>query len=81
MSKKDNSILKEKVYDAARNIMMWVVVTACAFLYWMFVLLLVSIFLMNVWHTSFEEILCYGIVLTIITSVVYAGILIYRKFK
>ncbi|MBQ8625520.1 MAG: hypothetical protein IJ419_05125 [Agathobacter sp.] len=81
MSKQGNNVLKEKVYDVVRNIMMWVVVTACAFVYWMFVLLLASIFLMNVWHTSFEEILRYGIVLTIITSVVYAGILIYRKFK
>lgn len=81
MSKQENNNMKQMVYDVVRNIMMWIVVTACAFLYWMFVLLLASIFLMNIWHTSMEELLKYGIALTIITSAVYGGILIRRKLK
>ncbi len=81
MSKTDNSNVKEKVYDVVINLLKWVAVTAGGFLYWMFVLLLASIFLMNIWLTSWEEILKIGIVLTIVTSVVYAGMLIYRKFK
>jgi hypothetical protein len=36
---------------------------------------------MNVWHTSFEKILRYGTILGVITSVVYAGILLRRKFR
>ena len=81
MSKQENSNIKEVVFDLAKNIMMWIVVTACAFLYWMFVLLLISIFLLNIWHVKLEELLLYGTALTIITSAVYAGILIRRKFK
>lgn len=80
-SKKENNKWKEVAVDVAKNVVAWVVVTVCAFLYWMFVLLLLSIFLMNVWRTSLEQLLVYGVVLTIITSIVYAGILIYRKFK
>ncbi len=78
---KDNNNFKELVQDLALNLLKWIVVTACAFLYWMGVLLLISIFLMNIWHTSIEELIKYGIILTMITSVAYAGKLIYNKFK
>lgn len=81
MSNSENTNRKEKLQDLIVNILTWVVVTACAFLYWMAVLLLLSIFLMNIWNTSMEKILNYGIILTVITSIVYAGILIHRKFK
>ncbi len=81
MSNSENTNRKEKLHDLIVNILTWVVVTACAFLYWMAVLLLLSIFLMNIWNTSMEKILNYGIILTVITSIVYAGILIHRKFK
>lgn len=81
MSNQEKGNFKEKLHDVVLNIMKWMVVTACGFAYWMAVLLIASIFLMNIWHTSWEDILKYGIVLTMITSVVYAGMLIYRKFK
>ena len=77
----NNSNFKEKAFDIVKSIMMWLVVTAGAFLYWMFVLLLLSIFLMNIWKTSIESLLQYGIILTVITSIAYLVILIRRKFK
>lgn len=69
----------ELVEDIVKSVIAWAVVSALGFLYWMAVLLLLSIFLMNIWHTSFDSILQYGIVLAVITSIVYAGILVYRK--
>jgi len=77
----NNKNFKEKAFDVGKSIMMWLVVTAGAFLYWMFVLLLLSIFLMNIWKTSIESLLQYGIILTVITSIAYLVILLRRKFK
>lgn len=80
MSSNKNN-LKEKAFDLVKSLLMWVVVTGGAFLYWMFVLLLISIFLMNIWKTSIEELLQYGIILTVITSIVYLVSILRRKFK
>ena len=77
----NNSNFKEKAFEIVKSIMMWLVVIAGAFLYWMFVLLLISIFLMNIWKTSIESLLQYGIILTVITSIAYLVILLRRKFK
>ncbi len=76
-----NTNRKEVVFDIVKSIMLWMVVTGGAFLYWMFVLLLISIFLMNIWKTSIESLLQYGIILTVITSIAYLVILLRRKFK
>lgn len=70
---------KELVTDVVKEILKWVAVTAIAFAWWMFVLLLLSLFLLNIWHITFEGILRYGIVFTIITSVIYTENLIYRR--
>ena len=80
MSNNKNNF-KEIAFDLVKSIMMWVVVTVGAFLYWMFVLLLLSIFLMNIWKTSIEALLQYGIILTVITSLGYLAILLRKKFK
>ena len=76
-----NTNRKEVVFDIVKSIMLWMAVTGGAFLYWMFVLLLISIFLMNIWKTSIESLLQYGIILTVITSIAYLVILLRRKFK
>lgn len=70
---------KEIAEDVVKSLLQWAVVSALSFLYWMAMLLLLSIFLMNIWHTSFDAILQYGIILTVITSIGYAGVLVYRK--
>lgn len=77
-------ISKEKLeaaQDVIKSLLQWIVVSACGFVYWMGVLLLISIFLMNIWSTNFDQILKIGIVLAVITSVAYAVILVRRRLK
>ncbi len=80
MSKKtENRDTKEYALDIVKDVLIWLVVTALSFVYWMVVLLLISLFLLNVWHITFEEILRIAFVLMIITSIGYIGVLIYRR--
>lgn len=81
MSNRKPKSKKEMVEDVVKDLLKWIFVSLFGFAYWMGVLFLASIFLMNIWITTWEKLLHYGIVLGVITSVVYAGILIYRKFK
>lgn len=74
-----NQSKKEYIPDIVKEILQWVVVSGLSFLYWMAVLLLISLFLLNVWHVTFERLLQISIVLTVITAVGYGGVLIYRK--
>ena len=64
--------------DIVKTILQWAVVSLLGFAYWMAMLLLLSVFLLNVWIVSFEEILHIGIALAVITSVVYA-VMLYSK--
>ena len=43
-------------------------------------LLLASLFLLNVWHVKFIQLVLYAVVLTVVSSVIYAGVLVHRKF-
>lgn len=70
---------KEYAVDTVRDVLIWIVVTGLAFLYWMAMLLLASLFLLNVWHVTFEEIVGISLVLTAITSAIYLGVLIRRR--
>jgi len=70
---------KEYAIDIGKDILAWLVVTAIAFVYSMAMLLLTSLFLVNVWHVTFEEIVRISIVITVIVSVGYIGVLIYRR--
>ena len=81
MSKEQATDRKEAVIDIVKEVLLWVVVTALAFLWWMFVLLLISLFLVNVWHVTFVILVRYGIILTAVTSVVYGGKLVRRRLK
>lgn len=81
MSKKWTADKKEAVIDIVKEVLLWIVVTALAFLWWMFVLLLISLFMVNVWHVTFVMLLRYGAILTAVTSVVYGGKLVRRRLK
>jgi len=70
---------KEYAVDIVKDILAWLVVTAIAFVYSMAMLLLASLFLVNVWHVTFERIVQISIVLMVIVSVGYIGVLIYRR--
>ena len=79
MSKGQGTDRKEAVIDIVKEILQWIVVTVLAFFWWMFVLLLISLFLVNVWHVTFVMLVRYGAVLTAVTSVVYGGKLVRRR--
>lgn len=76
--KKETSKL-EIAEDVVKSFLQWAVVSVCGFVYWMAVLCLISIFLLNIWVTTMDDLLRYGIILAVITSIAYAGIIIYRK--
>ena len=71
----------EVVEDVIKSFLQWIVVSICGFGYWMLVLFLVSIFLLNIWHITFEKLLRYGIILSVITSIIYAFVIIRRKLS
>ena len=73
MAKKMNAKLKRQIIDVSKSVAAWVFVTAASFGYWLVVLLIASLVLLNIWHVTFDSILKYSFVLMIITSVVYLG--------
>ena len=79
MAKKMNAKLKRQIIDVSKSVAACVFVTAASFGYWLVVLLIASLVLLNIWHVTFDSILKYSFVLMIITSVVYLGMQI-RKW-
>ena len=79
MAKKMNAKLKRQIIDVSKSVAARVFVTAASFGYWLVVLLIASLVLLNIWHVTFDSILKYSFVLMIITSVVYLGMQI-RKW-
>ena len=71
MAKKMNAKLKRQIIDVSKSV--------ASFGYWLVVLLIASLVLLNIWHVTFDSILKYSFVLMIITSVVYLGMQI-RKW-
>lgn len=81
VKKNDMKIIKEYATDVVKSVLVWVIVTGLAFLYWMAVLLIMSLILLNVWHVTFDSVLKYAIILTVITSFVYVAKKIYKLKK
>ncbi|MBO5487849.1 MAG: hypothetical protein J5988_13155 [Eubacterium sp.] len=84
MSKiKDFFYNKENQYkvDVIKDILSWMVVTGLSYLYWMAMLLLISLFLLNVWHVKIDEIVRYSVILMIITSIGYLIKIFHRRRK
>lgn len=71
---------KEIALDIVKDFLIWIVVTGLAFVWWIAVLMIASLILLNVWMVTFKEILRISIVLTIVTSVVYLIRIFYKKF-
>lgn len=74
MAKKIDAKLKRQIIDVSKSVAAWVVVTAASYVYWLVVLLIASLVLLNVWNVKFDTLLRYSFVLMIITSVVYLGL-------
>lgn len=72
---------REQYIDVVRDVLMWIVVTGIAFVYWLVMLLIFSLVLLNVWQTSFEAIFHYAVILTVITSILYLARVIFKRYK
>lgn len=81
MKNHKNTNRKEQTLDIIKEILKWIVVTAGAFAYWIFVLLLLSLFLLHIWHTTLEQIVIIGSTLGALTSIIYLAWLIHQKRK
>ncbi len=66
--------------DVAKTTARWLVVTVLSYVYWLVMLLLASIFLLNVWRVELASLFLYAGILCAVTSVVYALMLVHRKF-
>ena len=71
---------KQIALDTAKTAAKWLVGTVFMFAYWMAMLLLISLFLMNVWIVTMVELVIYACILGTISSLIYAGVLVHRKF-
>lgn len=71
---------KQIAEDVAKTTAKWLLGTLLAFVYWFVMLMIFSIFLLNVWKVTFVQILIYTAILGAVSSAIYAGMLIHRKF-
>ncbi len=67
------------ILDYVKEFLAAVVVAAFMFVYWMAMLLLFSLLLMNLWHTSIDQILRLAIIFTIASGIIYVTNRIYRS--
>lgn len=71
---------KQIAADTAKTALRWFVVTIFLFVYWIAMLLLFSIMLLSVWKVTLAQLIIYACILGGVSSLVYAGMLIRRKF-
>ena len=71
---------KQIALDTAKTAFRWLWVTVFLFAYWIAMLLLASLFLLSVWKVSMTQLLIYACILGVVSSLVYAGVLVHRKF-
>lgn len=65
--------------DVAKTTFRWLIFTVLAYIYWTVMLLLISLFLLNVWRVTLVQILGYAGILCAISAAVYGYILVHRK--
>lgn len=71
---------KEIAKDTAKTTGRWAVATVFFYVYWLAMLLLASLFLLHVWYVTFPQIVIYTVILGTVSSLIYAGVLVHRKF-
>ncbi|MBO6228933.1 MAG: hypothetical protein J6O50_00070 [Ruminiclostridium sp.] len=71
---------KQIAADTAKTAFRWLWVSAFLFVYWMAMLLLASVLLLNVWKVTITVLVIWACVLGGISSVVYAFVLVHRKY-
>lgn len=70
---------REIAADVAKTAGKWFLFVIGAFVYWLAMLLIFSLVLMNVWKVTLAEILVYAVILCGISALVYAYVLVHRK--
>ena len=72
------------VYDK-KDLVLDILLTLAAavgfYVYWAFTLFVLSLVLLNIWHVSWQQILMYAAVLTVISMVVYIIRLVKKRIK
>ena len=71
---------KQIAWDTAKTTLRWFVGTVLMFVYWLAMLLMASLFLVNVWMVTMVEIVIYACILGAVSSLIYAAVLVHRKF-
>ena len=71
---------KQIAADTAKTALRWLLITAFLFGYWIAMLLLISMILVNVWKVTLTALIIYACILATVSSLVYAGMLVHRKF-
>lgn len=62
---------KGTAFDIIKELLIILLVVLCLFLYWMAMLLVISMMLVNLWKVLLEELVILAIVLTIISAIFY----------
>lgn len=65
--------------DVGKTVFRWVVGAVLAYVYWFVMLMIFSIFLLDVWKVTFTQILLYSGILAAVTAAIYGYVLIHRK--
>ncbi len=71
---------KQIAADTAKTALRWFLITLFLFVYWGAMLLLLSMILVNVWKVTLTELIIYACILGGVSSLVYAYVLVHRKF-
>lgn len=66
--------------DTAKTAFRWLAVTVFLFVYWFLMLILISVMLLNVWKVTLTQLIVYSCILGGVSSLVYAVMLVRRKF-
>ncbi len=70
---------REVAADVAKTAFRWLVFLILACVYWLSMLLIFSLILINVWRVSFVDILIWSGILAGVSALVYGYVLIHRK--
>lgn len=71
---------KQIAADTAKTALRWLLITLFLFVYWGAMLLLLSMIFVNVWKVTLTELIIYACILGGLSSLVYAYVLVHRKF-
>lgn len=65
--------------DIVKDCLCTIAMTAAFYIYWLFVLMLASIILINVWKTSLVQLCIYAAILTAVSAAVYIFRLVRKR--